>query len=310
MSTTKTRTDIKSLISALYTSRTLLVNIFFVAIFVILIVSFYSPRYVIKYIKKHYNLADTNVIVPSGIESYDFVDSNSLSHNYYIRKSKADAPMSRQGVMDVILYVPGGAFISCNPFLPEAIYEILNYDVVSFRYPIRPENTINQSIRWLAECISHIIEQYQKLTKFEHLFFHIVCYSAGAFYASLIINQLNSKYHRHIANMFMICGYYGKESISNKLIFQAFDKLYWSSILNSNNYTVSAVDVTNMDLCVISADGDFLLESTKYFSYLNGLVPIIFKGDHLFLYTSEEGKKAAEYIQKVIQTPQYKLEYS
>ncbi len=242
---------------------TLIVTIVFLILLILVFLFIRKPELLKQHLIKTYD------IIPD-INVTDSVLNVEKFENYTIYELVADPP----SINDIIVIdIPGGAFIeSVVNFKPYQAMK-LPYNVISITYPTLFDNRAKDAISYIERAIKHI----QK-TKYPQAQIVLIGTSAGAYYATKVINRSNVK---NISKFIGICGYYGAATMPYNVVVNALDRMYLTSFKDFAEYQCNVISSNILSLYITSTD-DFLEQSTKSYAMLCQQKVYTFGGNHTF----------------------------
>lgn len=203
---------------------------------------------------------------------------------YYLRRaSRSDR---------LLVFLPGGAFLrSLIDFTPFESEQLREYTVALIPYPVRFRHSVAEAIAQVQIVIEALCKQYDTIT--------VLGYSAGAFVAWTAIHQITPNVRASIDSFVGICGYYGRDSISDVFL-RLVDWCYGAPSCVPNA-TPSAFYHTDTDL---------IRDSSIWFARECGATSKEFTGGHMLFYDAKHNASLLtdirDYIRKLTQgsTPQ------
>lgn len=251
-------------------------NIFSLLIVFIVLYFVFFPTPLTNAFIKQYDLL--NKVDDPRIET-DILENPFASQNFSIsRYIPENADWSR-----VIIEIPGGAFVASAVNFDSYFAMKLPYPVYIIEYPVLFKFRAKDTYKYLQFALEYTVNLIKD--KHPNCKFTLVGTSAGAFYSALIIQHEPNTFDSFIS----ICGYFGYSTVANKLC-EVIQKFY----LKSGNLEPNIIPAT-VEYFPITADFDFLNESTKVFAERNGKVPNIYSGRHTFFVTgTTEAERARE----------------
>jgi len=188
---------------------------------------------------------------------------------YYIN-AKPDTLESKLLIFDL----PGGAFISSKSSLsPYVRIKNFKYNVVSVEYPTLIKKNAKQMAEYIYNAYLYVTDRIQA-NQTQDFKVVLTAASAGVYFAVDLLNRKNIT--DKVVGACLICGYYGKDTMSKNKILSLADNIY----IGSDTKRL----IPSVFYNLVTTENDFLLDSSRYTAEKNNIKLNIYEGDHLFLY--------------------------
>lgn len=207
----------------------------------------------------------------------------------------------------LVIDLPGGAFIrSSNTFVPYQSIENFNLPVVSISYPVLFDSTAQASLEYVLDAMRYVIGHYSNQLEVRRhtvmrgrkakrllnsktydtavaLDVNILGSSAGAYYTVLAVNS--GLFHPLITKVILVSGYYGPELTTNQL-FRWLHTMYLNKKIFTKDPNMRCQPMNSaIEVHLMSATNDFLLQSTLNYAAISQVEPQIFEGSHSLFWT-------------------------
>lgn len=272
-----------------HTLYVLILNLFFISIFLYLGYVIHSPNLIIRCLKAKYAIQpDKYSLIHENIKEEIF--SSTVQNNYKKSFKHKIYYYTKPGnnANKLIIDIPGGAFLVAATNLNLYFNMLhLDIDVVSIEYPVLMQATAEDTLLYLEEAMHYIIKNHKRKYFIDandnDLEIYLVSASAGSYFGTKLINRGNIK---NITKFIGINGYYGHRTISNGFL-KLLEIYYLTQTLFDNTkqrkYDCRPIDSTIESMIIIGTQ-DTLKESSINFSKLTGshLDICTYQGDHTF----------------------------
>lgn len=230
----------------------ILLNILILVLIIVLIRSLWKPVALSKALSRAMQLEHKDPNLPKEVISKCQV--------FYKQATKAK--------LGSIIYIPGGIFIASS-ITPEMFDDRLEeYDIYMIKYPVLFDTKIKTTIEELGGVLDVLLKRDENV--------HLLSHSAGSFYAMALLSL--GRFNKIKTNT-CVCGFYGKDTITNTPLKIMANMYMREKILNIQG---------NVKNWIVTAEDDFIRESSTVFGKKWMLKPTIYAGDHNFLATNDD----------------------